>query len=153
MAPSGAEAAEVGSKKLSSSTADLEGHEHGWEDYTCATQWEDFVRSLEDVLRDWKACHTGLKHLRGFVRGEVCSHFSSMSVNQTVPDDCTVGQVGSSTTSISEQKKSQFCARCNVDVDCRDSVSTRAVLHPTLISTARSTIAREKHSILFYFKL
>lgn len=30
-----------------------------WEDFTCATPWEDFVRSLEDVLRDWKLCDTG----------------------------------------------------------------------------------------------
>lgn len=30
-----------------------------WEDFTCATPWEDFVRSLEDVLREWKLCNTG----------------------------------------------------------------------------------------------
>lgn len=30
-----------------------------WEDFTCATPWEDFVRSLEEVLREWKCCDTG----------------------------------------------------------------------------------------------
>lgn len=39
---------------------DDDAHQHGqWEDYTCATPWEDFVRALEDVLREWKACGTG----------------------------------------------------------------------------------------------
>lgn len=33
-----------------------DGH---WEDFTCVTPWEDFVRSLEDVLRGWKAYNTG----------------------------------------------------------------------------------------------
>lgn len=30
-----------------------------WEDYTCVTPWEEFIRSLEDVLREWKGCDTG----------------------------------------------------------------------------------------------
>lgn len=30
-----------------------------WEDFTCQGSWEDFIRALEGVLRDWKYCNTG----------------------------------------------------------------------------------------------
>lgn len=58
MAPSGAE---TGGEKLSRcDSAEDDSYQHGWVDFSCATPWEDFIRSLEDVLRDWRACHTGV---------------------------------------------------------------------------------------------
>lgn len=54
MAPSGAA---VGGE-LSSQVDDEEGQ---WEDYTCQGSFEELVRSVEVVLREWRACGTGVR--------------------------------------------------------------------------------------------
>lgn len=46
----------LGSTAVGSAAVEDDGD---WEDFTCVTPWEDFVRSLEDVLRSWNACDTG----------------------------------------------------------------------------------------------
>lgn len=54
---------------------------HQWEDFTCSTRWEDFVRALEDVLRDWKSSDRGA---RSNLDEHVC-HTARMGSEQAVP--------------------------------------------------------------------
>lgn len=57
MAPSGGAAGE----DLSGQVDDEGGQ---WEDYTCQGSFENLVRSVELVLREWRASGTGV---RGYV--------------------------------------------------------------------------------------
>lgn len=59
MSPSGEDA--VGGPNHGVEIQDSSAVDDGrWEDYTCQGSWEDFIRSLESVLRDWKSCNTGV---------------------------------------------------------------------------------------------
>lgn len=54
MAPSGGTAGD----ELSSQVDDEDGQ---WEDFTCQGSFEELVRSVELVLREWGACGTGVR--------------------------------------------------------------------------------------------
>lgn len=46
--------------ELSSRQDDDDDDGGQWEDYTCQGSFEDLIRSLEVVLREWGACDTGI---------------------------------------------------------------------------------------------
>lgn len=54
MSPSGG----VVGEEVSSQVDDEDGQQ--WEDYTCQGSFEDLVRAVELVLREWRACDTGV---------------------------------------------------------------------------------------------
>lgn len=54
MAPSGGAVGD----ELGSRVDDEDGQ---WEDYTCQGSFEELVRTVELVLREWRACGTGMQ--------------------------------------------------------------------------------------------
>lgn len=63
MSPSGEDAVDGPNRGVE--TQDSSAVDDGqWEDYTCQGSWEDFIRALEGVLRDWKSCNTGASDTR-----------------------------------------------------------------------------------------
>lgn len=64
-----------------------DGH---WEDFTCVTPWEDFVRSLEDLLRGWKAFDTGMYLFQNEIsRVKSCSETEFVPHHKSSPDAST----------------------------------------------------------------
>ena len=60
MAPSGGRTGDGLSRRHVDDDTSEQWEEDGqWEDYTCQDSFEELIRSIELVIREWRACDTG----------------------------------------------------------------------------------------------
>lgn len=117
MSPPGEDAADGlnrGVELQDSSTID----DGQWEDYTCQGSWEDFIRSLEGVLRDWKSCNTGASDTG------TCSGPPHVTLCLSIVDKqelwCRVSGAGRFCARLYESSTTTMSVKCPVtDLRCR----------------------------------
>ncbi len=61
MAPSGGRIGDGLSRSVDDEESGQWEEDGQWEDYTCQGSFEELIRSIEMVIREWRACDTGAR--------------------------------------------------------------------------------------------